>query len=323
MGDTKKYVEQLNILYNNNDLKEILNTCDYLRKNEIHILKDIINNHKHDVKEIIDIIYGHYHRNTTLKHMFTEYNFPLLKFKYPNLKYKRDICLLQITSMGPLDDGVFPKNYNEDNNLDMWQPDFDNNYLYPQILDLDFCLKDFYVEDLPPSDISLRYTQRELAERYYIRLMKYNEYSYQKIVEFIDNKCEYKHASNYHYKYYTSKNNRCHDISWYDNYVNKVYKMIRTNKSEPILETIHCKSIYNMMYHEHKISNDMLNNLLKLDDHINTNKQYFNLIIGDEVINSPYKYHIIYSSEGSAHDYCNNEEYFVKAFELFKKVIKL
>jgi DNA-binding transcriptional MerR regulator len=298
-------------------------------------LGEIIKNHISSLEEIQDLIHGHYNRPTTLKRMFNEYNYPSIEFRHSSLEFKREPLELEITSLGGLGDGVFPKNYDQTNIPDIWQPGYDNSYLYPQILNIDFCLKEFY-EDPLPADLytSPRYTHQELAEIYYIQIIKDNGYSLQKIVEFIDNYCKYFHGSQYHYKYYTIQNKLSHTIDWYHEYVDKVYNMIKNQSGnitrstvEKNLKTIHCKSIYNKIYNETNVMTaDLFHDLYALDEHINTNKMFFDILITDENlknITDATQYHYAFSSEGSTHDFVHNKEYFEKAYELFKEVRNL
>jgi excinuclease UvrABC ATPase subunit len=274
------------------------------------------------VEEIQDLIIGHYNRPTTLKRMFQKYCFPTIKFQNNLAQFPHE-DRLEIKSLSGLGE-------------------YDSLNKKYAITNVKLFLNNFYFDPKPACPFtSERMTHRELAEIYYIRIIKNNDYEVEKIVEFIDNYCEYYHGSKHHYDYYNQeaqKDNRTQTLPWFFDYVNKVYKMTKNDKSNYIrstiekeLKTFHCKSLYNKIHNEGKVMTaDAWNALAALDDHIETVKEYFNeyfnLMLSNERIQkviTPEYYHYYFSSECSTFDYNNHKDYFEKAFQLFQEVRKV
>lgn len=326
-SETIKYLQDFHTLRCQNNLKAILDLCKLLRHTKIHVLGDILKNHIECVEEIQYIISGYYNHPTTLKKMFYYHGFPPLKFQDNLIHFKNEeelhIKCVPLTSA------------------------LDKKYA---VTDIKVFLKDFYFEPKPACPFtSERMTHREVAEMYYIRLMKVNEYEVKEIAEFIDNHCDYYHGSKYHYNYYNQeaqKENRTQTIPWFHDYVDKVYQMTKHDEINVVarrltphnkisirstiekeLKTFHCKSLYNKIHNEDKVMTaDVFHALAALDEHIQTETGYFNLMLSNERIKNttkPEDYHYYFSSDGSCHDYAHYKEYFEKAFELFQVIKKI
>jgi hypothetical protein len=188
------YLQQFKQLIDKNDIEEVISVCDFLRHHKIHVLGEIVKNHLEEMGQITVLVTYYYYHPTTLQTMFDEYNYPPITFKHPHLKFKNKY-LLEITSLGGLGDGVFPKDYDEKNIPDVWQVGYDDSYQYPDVLEIEFRLKNFYIDPLP-ADIytSERMTHQELAEKYYIRIMQHNDIQKHKIDEFNNKHCTYYHG---------------------------------------------------------------------------------------------------------------------------------
>jgi hypothetical protein len=326
--ETIKYLQDFHTLRCQNDLKGILDLCELLRRNKIHILGDILKNHIERVEEIQYVISGYYNHPTTLKMMFIHHGFPALRFQDNLIRFKNE-DELHIKCV-PLHSSL------------------DKKYA---VTDIKVYLKDFYFDPKPACPFtSERMTHRELAEMYYIRLMKINEYNAQEIVEFIDNYCEYYHGSKHHYDYYNKEaekdGNRIQTILWFHEHVDKVYQMTKHDEIKVVrqrltpchkisvrstiekeLKTFHCKSLYNKIHNEGKVmTSDVFHALAALDYHIGTETCYFNLMLSNERIKKttkPEDYQHYFSSDGSSYDYAYHKEYFEKAYELFKEIKKI
>jgi hypothetical protein len=314
MSETLSYVRDLHALVCKNDLKEILKLCEVLRQTKIHILGDIIKNHIEHLTDIQDIIIGYYNRPTTLKIMFAEHGFPAIKFKNKLVRFRNEDELI-INSIHGYGDGFLDTKYD--------------------MMNIKVSLKDFYKVPKPICPYtSERMTHRQLAEIYYIRIIKSNGYSSEKIVEFIDNHCKYYHGSKHYYDYYkeeAEKENRTQTIPWFHEMVNKVYHMIKHKDGNHIrstiekeLNTFHCKCIYNKIHNEGKVmTTDVFHALVALDNHIQTENGYFNLMISDDrlkKVKDSKEYHHFFSSE--SFEYESHSSYFEKAFELLLEIRK-
>jgi hypothetical protein len=105
--------------------------------------------------------------------------------------------------------------------------------------------------------------------------------------------------------------------------MNFSYDLTKNNKF--ILKSNHCKSICNLLYYEnHQITDEILQNLVDLDNHILTNNELFNLCIYKclDGYKNPMDYHGFYSSDSSAYRYMNNKEFINKAFDLYSLICK-
>jgi hypothetical protein len=194
----KELIKQLKIHVKQNDFNKFKRLCNYLRQNHIHYLGYLLekNNDEdghHSVKNFpkkyLDKLEEKFESPTTLARMFKKYNFPPIKFLYPELKFKQPIELLEI-SRTYFGDGVIPKNHQLDEIHNFFDENYKNPFLYPDVLNIDFQLKEFYLEKMPMNYYtSARQPQRSLAEIFYFQIISTNKYSGQEIDDFRKNNC--------------------------------------------------------------------------------------------------------------------------------------
>lgn len=115
------------------------------------------------------------------------------------------------------------------------------------------------------------------------------------------------------------KNNLTKDINWYHDNIDKIYKSIKNPNF--ILETIHCKSIYNYLFYETTKINEKIQQLKNLDTHLSNN---LNLIDRQfdksKNVKNGSEYHYFYSTDGNDHNYNYNNNFINKAFNLYKQL---
>lgn len=124
---------------------------------------------------------------TTLKELFIKYEYPTdIKFK-SNEKFLVSLEHLEITSWGPMGDGVRPKHHaclcEECKKSDI---KYSHNWLgfepydeynYPDILNLQVDVDAFYVDALPANfKTSPKLSEKEIADMFYKRIMEANGY---------------------------------------------------------------------------------------------------------------------------------------------------
>jgi len=189
----KEYLIKIDKLVHENNLEEFKKICQFLRENHIDYLGYLLEK-KNDESKIypikmypqiyLDLLEEYFESSTTLRKMFESCNFSEIKFINSKLKFQQPIELLDITRTY-FGDGVFPKN-NKFNEMDgFFEGDNKDPFVYPEILDIDFRLKDFYVEKTPMNYYtSLRQSQSILAKNFYLQIISNNKYSENEITTF-------------------------------------------------------------------------------------------------------------------------------------------
>jgi len=188
--ETNEELIKLREYYETKNYTLFIKLCNYIRENCIHVLGFCIEKKLFDNKHM-EIIEYNYNCATTLRTMFNKYEFEEIKFYCPGLRFKReeDINLLEITQIGELGMGVFPKRFDKDMPR-FWNNGINHFYSFPQILDIDVKLNSFY-EEVSPKNLLLskRKTQREVADFFYKQLMINNKYPQKRFNNFIKNHC--------------------------------------------------------------------------------------------------------------------------------------
>jgi hypothetical protein len=189
----KEYAIKLDKLVNENNFEEFKKICQFLRENHIDYLGYLLEK-KNDESKIypikmypqiyLDLLEEYFESSTTLRKMFESSNFLEIKFLNSKLKFQRPIELLDITRTY-FGDGVFPKNDKFSEMDSFFEGDNKNPFVYPEILDIDFKLKEFYVEKMPMNYYtSLRQPQSLLAKNFYLQIITNNQYSENEIALF-------------------------------------------------------------------------------------------------------------------------------------------
>lgn len=189
----KEYVIKIDKLVNENNLEEFKKTCQFLRENHIDYLGYLLEKKNdesklHPVKMYpqiyLDLLEEYFESPTTLRKMFESCNFSEIRFINSKLKFQKPIELLDITRTY-FGDGVIPKNEKFNEMDSFFEEDNKNPFVYPEILDIDFRLKDFYVEKMPMNYYtSLRQSQSILAKNFYLQIISNNEYLEDEILTF-------------------------------------------------------------------------------------------------------------------------------------------
>lgn len=186
-------LEKLIQSYQEKNYLKFLEISNYLRENSMHLLGYCIERKLFDSKhqEIVETNYNH---PTTLRTIFGQYEFEQIHFQNPSFKFENeeDEKLLEITQIGEMGMGVFPKKFDHSSLSRFWEKGMNHFYLYPQILDIEVKLNSFY-EDVSPKNLFLskRKTQREIAEYFYLKFLIYNNYSQEQVNNFVKNYCFY------------------------------------------------------------------------------------------------------------------------------------
>jgi hypothetical protein len=189
----KEYAIKLDKLVNENNFEEFKKICQFLRENHIDYLGYLLEK-KNDESKIypikmypqiyLDLLEEYFESSTTLRKMFESSNFLEIKFLNSKLKFQRPIELLDITRTY-FGDGVFPKNDKFSEIDSFFEGDNKNPFVYPEILDIDFKLKEFYVEKMPMNYYtSSRQPQSLLAKNFYLQIISNNQYSENEIATF-------------------------------------------------------------------------------------------------------------------------------------------
>ena len=181
----KEYVIKIDKLVNENNLEEFKKICQFLRENHIDYLGYLLEKKNdesklHPVKMYpqiyLDLLEEYFESPTTLRKMFESCNFSEIRFINSKLKFQKTIELLDITRTY-FGDGVIPKNEKFNEMDSFFEEDNKNPFVYPEILDIDFKLKEFYVEKMPMNYYtSLRQSQSILAKNFYLQIISNNQY---------------------------------------------------------------------------------------------------------------------------------------------------
>ena len=181
----KEYAIKIDKLVHENNLEEFKKICQFLRENHIDYLGYLLEKKGDESKMYpikmypqiyLDLLEEYFESPTTLRKMFESYNLPEIRFLNSKLKFQKSIELLDITRTY-FGDGVFPKNDKFSQMDEFFEGDNKNPFVYPEILDIDFRLKEFYVEKMPMNYYtSLRQPQSILAKIFYLQIITNNQY---------------------------------------------------------------------------------------------------------------------------------------------------
>lgn len=191
----KEYIKQLNEFVDQDNEPEFEKLCQHLLENNIEYLGYLLEKKEeganHSVlgypQKYLDILQNKFFEKTTLRKLFDLYGFPQLVFSHPDLKLKISTERLEMgnTFYG---NGIIPKERDFRLINEMFEKDYNSSFLYPQILDLDLPLKDFFKEQMPMNFYtSPRYSQRKLAEILYLEILTTNKRPFDEIDYFRKN----------------------------------------------------------------------------------------------------------------------------------------
>lgn len=142
-------------------------------------------------KQHLEIIETNFSTPTTLRIIFSNYEFPLIRFSNPSFKFPNDNDenILEITQIKNMKN-IFPKDITDDKIISKWLEGAHHFYLYPQILDINLILNQFYEDENPVNYFtSKRINQRKIAKCFYMKIIQYNNCSIGEINNFITNFC--------------------------------------------------------------------------------------------------------------------------------------
>jgi len=179
----KEYIKQLHEFVDQDNEPEFEKLCQHLLENNIEYLgyllekKEEGENHRvlRYPQKYLDILQNKFFDKKTLRMLFDLYGFPPVIFSHPDLKLKISPEKLEMgnTFFG---NGIIPKDRDFRLINEMFEKDYNSPFLYQQILDLDLPLKEFYLEQMPMNFYtSPRYSQRKLAEIFYLELLTINQ----------------------------------------------------------------------------------------------------------------------------------------------------
>jgi len=198
----KEYCKKLHALVAQDNEEEFKNLCQFLKEEHMDYLGYLVEkknegNHQvsHYPQKYQDLLEQIFEESTTLRRMFQQYNFPEIEFLYPDLKFQMEAQSLEF-SHTYFGDGVLPKDHNFKLIIDIFVPQYLNPFLYPQVLNIDFITKEFYIEKMPMNYYtSPRRTQRENAEIFYNQFLVHNKRPQEEIDNFKQNFCLIKEDS--------------------------------------------------------------------------------------------------------------------------------
>ncbi len=114
----------------------------------------------------------------TLAQLFNQYNFPSIRFVYWDISFNCPLNELELTKVNNIERINF-KNHNQlnlNNIFDNRAPNMSYQYYYPHIINIDINLTHYPNQNL-----------REIAENYYLNIIKTNEYNNDEINNIIQN----------------------------------------------------------------------------------------------------------------------------------------